>query len=213
MSSATTTATSLADFVTSALIASSTVMVWPARSPSLVGAWTAACSETRSSAVERELAGFELLEQQIERHDLGQRGRMADGVGIGRMQHLAGIGVDHDGGVRRVVASGACHARLRPRASAGIHSSNADNQKRNERDNAPTRPNGASRNSTHHRDVPVPSTARRLRERSTSLLPEKWASDDRHRTVCRRSCQTVKRDAVNIALHNPLDGYCAVHYM
>ena len=33
-------------------------------------------------AIELELAGFEALEQQIESHDLGERRRMAEGVGI-----------------------------------------------------------------------------------------------------------------------------------
>jgi hypothetical protein len=54
-------------------------------------------------AVELELAGLELLEQQIERHDLGERRRMALRIRIGRMQHRAGIGVDDDVRVRRGV--------------------------------------------------------------------------------------------------------------
>ena len=39
-------------------------------------------------AVELELAGFELLEQKIERHDLGERCRMAQAVCIGGVQHV-----------------------------------------------------------------------------------------------------------------------------
>ena len=47
-------------------------------------------------AVELELAGLQALEQQVERHDLGQRGRMAQRIRIGRVQDGAAIGVDHD---------------------------------------------------------------------------------------------------------------------
>ncbi len=54
--------------------------------------------------VELHLAGVEALEQQIERHDLGQRGRMAAGVGIVRGKRRAGIAVDDDRGERRAVA-------------------------------------------------------------------------------------------------------------
>ena len=54
--------------------------------------------------VELHLAGFETLEQQIERHDLGERGRMAAGVRIGGLQHGAGIAVDDDGGEGGAVA-------------------------------------------------------------------------------------------------------------
>jgi uncharacterized membrane protein len=46
--SATTTATSFADFVTSALMASSTAMVLPGRSPSFEGACAAAFADTLS---------------------------------------------------------------------------------------------------------------------------------------------------------------------
>ena len=54
-------------------------------------------------ARELDLAGLQALEQQIKRHDLGERGRVARAVGVGLLQHRAGIGVDHDGGVGRVV--------------------------------------------------------------------------------------------------------------
>ena len=48
MASATTTATSLADLVTSARIASRTLIVLPGFRPSFEGAWEAACLETLS---------------------------------------------------------------------------------------------------------------------------------------------------------------------
>ena len=53
-------------------------------------------------AVERELSGLQALEQKVERHDLGERGRMAQRVRIGRVQHGAVVGVDHDVGVARL---------------------------------------------------------------------------------------------------------------
>ena len=99
-----TTATSLADLVTRPLMASSTVSVWPGRRPSLDGACSAACSDTSICAVELQLAGFDPLEQQIERHDLGQRRRAPDTVRIVRGEYRTGIGVDDDRGELRAVA-------------------------------------------------------------------------------------------------------------
>ena len=55
-------------------------------------------------SVELHLAGLETLEQQIERHDLGERGGMARGVGIVGGERGAGIGVDDDRGESRAVA-------------------------------------------------------------------------------------------------------------
>ena len=104
MASAITTAASLAERVTRPLMASSTLMVWPGRRPSLVGACSEANSDTSISRIELHLAGFEALEQQIERHDLGQRSRAPDTVGIVRGEHRAGIGVDDDRGELRAVA-------------------------------------------------------------------------------------------------------------
>jgi hypothetical protein len=43
---------------------------------------------------------FELLEQQIERHDFGERRRMASCVRIGGVQDGTRIGVDDNVGVR-----------------------------------------------------------------------------------------------------------------
>ena len=121
IASATTTAASFADLVTSARIASSTERVWPGSSPSLEGACCEAWSETSSRESRPQLAGFDLLEQQIERHDLGERGRMPQRVGVGGVQHAARIGVDHDRRIGRIVgAARATWWRLRrPRASAG----------------------------------------------------------------------------------------------
>ena len=58
----------------------------------------------RHFGVELHLAGVEALEQQIKRHDLGQRSRMTAGVGIVGGEGGAGIAVDDDRGERRAVA-------------------------------------------------------------------------------------------------------------
>ena len=58
----------------------------------------------RHFGIELDLVGLEALEQQIERHHLGQRGRMAQRVGIVGGKRRAGIAVDDDRGGRRVVA-------------------------------------------------------------------------------------------------------------
>ncbi|MBB3771127.1 hypothetical protein FHS55_001726 [Angulomicrobium tetraedrale] len=48
---------------------------------------------------ERHTPLLQLLEQHVERHDLGDGGRVAQGVGIVLVQDLAGIGVDDDVGI------------------------------------------------------------------------------------------------------------------
>ncbi len=50
--------------------------------------------------------GFNLLEQQIERHDLGERCRMAQRIGARLMQRRTGLGVDHDRGIARTIGLG-----------------------------------------------------------------------------------------------------------
>ena len=54
---------------------------------------------------ELHLAGVEALEQQIKRHDLGERRRMTQAVGVLLIECLAGIRVDHDRGEGRAVAA------------------------------------------------------------------------------------------------------------
>ncbi len=49
-----------------------------------------------------DLARLQRLEGEVKRHHLGQRGRIARGVGARREQRLAGVGIDHDGRVFRV---------------------------------------------------------------------------------------------------------------
>ena len=52
----------------------------------------------RQFGTEMQTAGFQLVEQQEQSHDLGQRRRIAADVGIGGVQDGAAVGVDHDGG-------------------------------------------------------------------------------------------------------------------
>src|SRR5690242_14327768 len=52
-------------------------------------------------AVELELSVLQTLEQEVERHDFGQRRRMTQGIGAGRLQDRAAIAVDDDRGKRR----------------------------------------------------------------------------------------------------------------
>ena len=54
--------------------------------------------------IQLHLAGVEALEQQIKRHDLGERGGVAAAVGIVRRQRRAGIAVDDDRGELRTGA-------------------------------------------------------------------------------------------------------------
>ena len=57
--------------------------------------------------IEVEAAALELLEQHVERHHLGDRCRMPEGILVDRMQGTAGLHVDHHGGVGWVVAPAA----------------------------------------------------------------------------------------------------------
>ena len=75
-------AASLADLVTSDEIAVSTVTDPPARTPSLVGGLAEACVENGILRLLGDLAGLERLEDEIERHHLGERGRVARLVGL-----------------------------------------------------------------------------------------------------------------------------------
>ena len=50
----------------------------------------------RNLGLKRHRAAIELLEQQVERHHLGDRGRMAQSVLVRRIERLAAIGVDDE---------------------------------------------------------------------------------------------------------------------
>ena len=89
--SATTTATSLADFVTSARIASSTLMVVPAFTPSLDGGLLRRVRRNCKLGRKGEPLRLELLEEHVKRHHLGQRRRVAPGVGVLGKECFPGI--------------------------------------------------------------------------------------------------------------------------
>ena len=56
--------------------------------------------------VEPDPPGIELLEQEVERHDLGQRGGVTHRIGVRRLQHLAAVAVDDQRGEGRRVFFG-----------------------------------------------------------------------------------------------------------
>ena len=84
------------------------------------GACAAAWAETGISRRHLDLARLQPLEQQVERHDFGQRGGMARAVGVGRLQHRAGIGVHHDRGIGGLVAFGGGRVVALVAAAAGV---------------------------------------------------------------------------------------------
>ena len=92
--------------VTTALIASSTAMRLAGLESEFRRRLLGGVLGDLERRIEPDLAGFEPLEQQIKRHDLGQRRRMARRVGVRRVQHLAGVAVDDDRGGRRRKAFG-----------------------------------------------------------------------------------------------------------
>ncbi len=67
----------------------------------------------RQLGVEPQLAALQLLEEHVERHHLGDRGREARRVGVSRLQNAAGVHIDDDGGVGRGVSTAAALAGLR----------------------------------------------------------------------------------------------------
>ena len=88
-------ATSLAERATSACRPCSTVMPWPGPRPSLEGGLARATSRQGHGRGQREPAGLQLLEDEVDRHHLGERGGIPEGPGIAVQQRLAGGGVDH----------------------------------------------------------------------------------------------------------------------
>ena len=56
----------------------------------------------RQLDLQRQRAFLELLEQEIERHHLGQRSGMAQFVLVDAVEHAAAVGVDDDGGESRI---------------------------------------------------------------------------------------------------------------
>ncbi len=98
--SASAVAMSLAERVTSERMASLTVMVWPGLQAELGWRLGSGVFRHGDSRVEGDAAGLQRLEDEVERHHLGERRRVGLGVGIARTEHLAGLGVDDDFGAR-----------------------------------------------------------------------------------------------------------------
>ena len=107
---------SLADFTIIIFSAFSTVTCVPGRKPIFDGDCEAATGDTVSSAVEREPAFLDRLQRDIGRHDLGDGGRIPGIGGVVGLQHLAGIGFDHQ---QRFGMRGARRDERRARRRAG----------------------------------------------------------------------------------------------
>ena len=87
---------SLAERVTTALIASSTLIVSPGRKAEFRGLLRGRVLGDRNSRSQRHCAAVELFEQEVERHHLGDRSGMTQSVLGGRIERLARVGVDDD---------------------------------------------------------------------------------------------------------------------
>ncbi len=92
-------AASFADSVTMPRIACSTVSGSSRHQAELGRLHRRGVRRDRNLFVERDAPVAQRLERHVERHQLGQAGRMARGVGVVFLQHLAAGGVDDDGGV------------------------------------------------------------------------------------------------------------------
>ena len=92
-------AMSLAERVTSERMASLTVIVRPAGTPSFDGGCDGGVFRHGDSRIERDPTRLQRLEDEVERHHLGERGGVGLGVGVARVEDLAGLGVDHDRGL------------------------------------------------------------------------------------------------------------------
>ena len=72
-----------------------------------IGRWHARRGHrNRQRLIEFNRALLQRLEQQIERHHLGERRRIGRDIGVGLEKHLAAGDVDHDGGADRRRRSG-----------------------------------------------------------------------------------------------------------
>ena len=119
----------------------------------------------RQFVVEFDLAGFQPLEKQIERHDLGERGRMADSVGVGRLHHRAGIGIDDDRGLRGFVSGGRLGPAA-PGAGIGVAGDRDEENDRRQAEGTATNPASDMASSTRHLRSSNPSNERFVRPHS-----------------------------------------------
>ena len=90
---------SFADFVMSARMASETVISSPGSRSSLEGATEAAASEIEILSDILSRPDLDRLERQVERHHLGERGRVANLIAVVVVQNGARVGVDDHRGM------------------------------------------------------------------------------------------------------------------
>ena len=79
---------------------------------------------------------------------------MAGGVGAGGMQNLAGIGVDHDGGVGRIVGRRSGALTVSARGVGWIGGDGNDGDDRGQAQQAPAKPAPGSDTRTQHAGPP-----------------------------------------------------------
>ena len=120
-----------------------------------------------------DLAGLQPLEQQIERHDLGQRGRMTRAVGIGRLHHGARIGVHHDRGIGGLVAfdgGGVMVAVVASAAGVGIAGEGGHREQPGYAEGAPTKTALDQGSRTQHPLSPTPFVGRPLGRHPVQII-------------------------------------------
>ena len=165
-------------------------------------------AETSISVARLDPPRLHLLEQQIERHDLGQRRRVARRVGVGLVQRRAGLGVDDDRGVARIVGSRPGPRVWRVALAALLGVGRIIGQRREQREDrsetqtSPTEPaRGSDRHAIHAslpRPRPVGTPTGRPEPLSCTDHPirpirgRSVANSAQGRKVCPCGCQQVK---------------------
>ena len=110
-----------------------------------------------------DLARLELLEQQVERHDLGEGGGMARAVGLVGLHHLAGVGVDDDRRGGRLIALRRCRAMaFTASAGVGVTGDCGEDEHRRQAVNAPAETTTYLGSRTQNQLSPTPFSRRSL---------------------------------------------------
>ena len=112
---------------------------------------------------ELDLSCLKAFEQQVKRHDLGERGRMARAVGVGGLHHRAGIDVHHDGGGGGLIAFGGGRtvvAMVTARAGVGVAGKRGNGHQGNQRCGTPTQTALGLGSCTRHQLSPKRLTTR-----------------------------------------------------
>ncbi len=158
MASASTTATSFDEWTAIAWMASSTRMSLPAFSAELGGRLARRVARHVQHLAMRQPPGLDLLEGDVERHHLGERGGMAAPVGVLRVKDLAGIGVDDDAGIARIADGARLGMRQGRNVEAGCGAGAAGLAGRQQKD-AQTKKNACAQ-------IMPPAAMRRVRDSS-----------------------------------------------